>query len=73
MNNDYPGVTRRKFSPEEVNVPSCLPDLPETRKELAEYYESANRYINIVPTLLDWAEINASHTFHKVTNYYSCR
>ncbi len=169
MNKDYPGVKRRKFSPDEVNVPPYLPDLPETRGELAEYYESVNRldqgvgmmldqleklghsddtlvmfisdngapfinskttiyepginlpmliktpgcksglrnpnmisYIDIVPTLLDWAdigrgpdsrcmgrsilpilnedkelddwsEINASHTFHEVTNYYPCR
>ncbi|MFB3788603.1 MAG: sulfatase [bacterium] len=31
------------YSPEEVIVPSFLPGWPETRRELAEYYQSASR------------------------------
>ncbi len=42
-NRDYPGVTRLRFEASKVPVPSFLPDKPETRAELAEYYESANR------------------------------
>ena len=33
----------RIFTPEEIVVPSFLPDLPEVRKELAQYYSSARR------------------------------
>jgi N-sulfoglucosamine sulfohydrolase len=36
----YPGIEDRLFSPEEVSVPPFLPDLPEVRLELAEYYRS---------------------------------
>jgi len=42
-NRDYPGVERRRFPPEEVVVPSFLPDLPEVREELAEYTQSVHR------------------------------
>jgi N-sulfoglucosamine sulfohydrolase len=33
----------RTFTPEEITVPAFLPDLPEVRKELAQYYSSARR------------------------------
>jgi N-sulfoglucosamine sulfohydrolase len=39
----YPGIEDRLFSPEEVSVPPFLPDLPEVRLELAEYYRSVYR------------------------------
>ena len=42
-NRDYPGVTRTPFDPEKVQVPGYLPDNPDARKEVAEYYEAANR------------------------------
>ena len=42
-NRAYPGVTASKFDPEKVIVPSFLPDNPAVRKEVAEYYEAANR------------------------------
>ena len=32
-----------KFDPAKIEVPSFLPDLPETRTELAEYYQSVAR------------------------------
>lgn len=40
---DYPGVTPVKYDPSEVPVPAWLPDKPEVRQELAEYYESISR------------------------------
>ena len=42
-NRDYPGVTRHRFDPAQVKVPSYLPGNAETRAEVAEYYEAANR------------------------------
>lgn len=38
-----PRVTKRSYDPSEVEVPSWLSDLPEVRRELAEYYEAVNR------------------------------
>ncbi len=32
-----------KFDPKEILVPHYLPDQPEVRQELAEYYESIER------------------------------
>ena len=40
---DYPGVTPVKIDPADVQVPPFLPDLPETRQDLAEYYMSVAR------------------------------
>lgn len=39
----YPGVEEVFFDPEKVPVPSFLPDTPETRGELAHYYQSSAR------------------------------
>lgn len=39
----YPGVTPVKFDPDHIKVPPFLPDQPETRQDLAEYYESVAR------------------------------
>jgi len=39
----YPGVTPVKFDPQSIPVPHYLPDRPEVRAELAEYYESIAR------------------------------
>jgi N-sulfoglucosamine sulfohydrolase len=49
----YPGVTKNAFDPDRIRVPSFLPDIPETRAELAEYYEAANRMDQGVGMLLD--------------------
>jgi N-sulfoglucosamine sulfohydrolase len=38
-----PGITRVTYRPEEVIVPHYLPDTPDTRAELAEYYQSISR------------------------------
>lgn len=39
----YPGVDEVFFNPEEVAVPEFLPDTPETRSEIAQYYQSCAR------------------------------
>ncbi|MBE3095788.1 MAG: sulfatase [Planctomycetes bacterium] len=38
----YPQPSRI-YKPEEITVPGFLPDLPDVRKELAQYYSSAHR------------------------------
>lgn len=42
----------RVFQPEEIRVPGFLPDLPEVRKELAEYCTSARRLDDMVGVVL---------------------
>ncbi len=39
----HPGVTETFYDPDEVPVPPFLPDTPETREELAHYYQSCSR------------------------------
>ena len=39
----YPGVDEMFFDPADVPVPAFLPDTPETREELAQYYQSCAR------------------------------
>jgi N-sulfoglucosamine sulfohydrolase len=39
----YPHLEVNRFAPADVRVPSFLPDRPEVRRDLAEYYEAANR------------------------------
>ncbi len=48
----YPGVTPVKFDPAQIKVPPFLPDQPETRQDLAEYYESVARLDQGVGRLL---------------------
>ncbi len=49
----YPGITPVKYRPEDVIVPSWLPDLPEVRRDLAEYYQSVSRMDQGLNALLD--------------------
>ena len=39
----YAGVETVRYDPADVRVPSFLPDAPETRAELAQYYEAVSR------------------------------
>jgi len=39
----YPGVKTIRYDPEQVVVPPFLPDTPECRAELAQYYQSVSR------------------------------
>ncbi len=41
--HDYQGIQRIRYSPSDVLLPSHLPDTPEAREEMAEYYESVSR------------------------------
>lgn len=42
----------RIYSPDEITVPGCLPDLPDVRKELAQYFSSVHRGDQIVGKIL---------------------
>ena len=46
-------VPSRTFSADEVAVPGFLPDLPEVRLEIAEYYGSVRRLDDLVGRVLD--------------------
>ncbi len=48
----YPGVKEVMYSPEDVIVPPFLPDSPECRDELAQYYQSVSRVDQGVGRLL---------------------
>jgi N-sulfoglucosamine sulfohydrolase len=48
----YAGVQRIRYTPAEVRVPAWLPDAPEVRQELAEYYEAISRLDQGVGTVL---------------------
>ncbi len=39
----YRGITADRYKPEDVIVPPFLPDTPECRAELAQYYQSVSR------------------------------
>ncbi len=45
-------VPSRVYKPEEVNVPGFLPDLPEVRLEMSEYYSSVRRCDDTVGEVL---------------------
>ena len=42
-NQTYEGVTEVTYQPDDVIVPSYLPDTPECRAELGQYYQSVSR------------------------------
>ena len=46
-------MTRNRFDPAKIRVPSYLPDNEATRREIAEYYEAANRLDQGVGFMLD--------------------
>jgi N-sulfoglucosamine sulfohydrolase len=48
----WPEVEREIYSPSEVLIPNHLPDLPEVRQDLAQYYESVSRLDSGVAILL---------------------
>ena len=49
----FPGVDEVFFDPADVNVPPFLPDTPETREELAQYYQSCSRVDRGVARLVE--------------------
>lgn len=50
---DWPRVQRVRYDPAKVRLPSHLPDLPEVRQDIAEYYESVSRLDSGIGLLLD--------------------
>jgi len=48
----YPGVKEVPYDPKDVVVPPFLPDIPECRAELAQYYQSVSRVDQGVGRLL---------------------
>ncbi|WP_381523644.1 sulfatase family protein [Spirosoma soli] len=49
----YPGINTDTYRPEDVIVPSFLPDTKATRAELAQYYQSISRLDQGVGRLID--------------------
>ncbi|MBS0210729.1 MAG: sulfatase [Planctomycetes bacterium] len=49
---DEPGVEPVTFDPAQITVPTWLPDLPEVRQELAQYYAAINRLDQKVGALI---------------------
>ncbi len=66
----YPGVEEVTYSPEDVLVPPFLPDTPECRAELAQYYQSVSRLDQGLGALLDTLEA-AGHADDTLIIYLS--
>lgn len=49
----YPGIDEVKYDPDDVIVPDFLPDIPECRAELAQYYQSVSRIDQGIGRLVD--------------------
>jgi N-sulfoglucosamine sulfohydrolase len=52
----YRNVKKVTYSPADVMVPDFLPDVPEVRRELAEYYQAINRMDQGIGFLLEELE-----------------
>jgi len=52
----YPGIEPIEYDPDEIPVPHFLPDQPEVREELAEYYQAVSRLDQGLGRLLDVIE-----------------
>jgi N-sulfoglucosamine sulfohydrolase len=50
---DIPGFDQPRYSADQVIVPDFLPEEPEVREDLAEYYEAVSRYDYGVGRVLD--------------------
>ena len=53
---EWRGVTEVPYRPEEVVVPDFLPDIPEVRADLADYYQAVSRFDHGIGLLLDTLE-----------------
>lgn len=49
---EWPEVSRKRYKSEEVIVPTHLPDVPEVRADIAEYYEAVSRMDSGIGILL---------------------
>ncbi len=52
-NKQWPNVKRLRLDPAKLKVPSFLPDNPDTRGDLVEYYEACNRFDQGIGFMLD--------------------
>lgn len=52
----HPDCETVRFDPQAIAVPPWLPDLPEVRAELAEYYQAIQRFDQGVVQLLDYLD-----------------
>jgi len=50
---EWRGVTEVPYKPEDVVVPGFLPDIPEVRADLADYYQAVSRFDHGIGQLLD--------------------
>jgi len=50
------GIQDVRYDPDSVHVPDFLPDTPETRLDLADYYTAVSRWDQFVGTVLDGLE-----------------
>jgi len=66
----YPGVVERKYDPKALKVPFFLPDRPEVRAELAEYYQSVSRMDQGIGRLLEALE-KTGHAANTLVVYLS--
>ena len=48
----FPPVSRT-FTPDEIEIPRCLPDIPDVRREIAEYFAGVYRSDEAVGRILD--------------------
>jgi N-sulfoglucosamine sulfohydrolase len=49
----YPGIKETRFDPKDVTVPPFLPDQPDVRADLAEYYQAVERLDQGIGLLLE--------------------
>lgn len=66
----WPGIARESYDPAKVVVPAHLPDLPDVRRDLADYYESVSRLDSGVGLLLN-ALREAGHANDTLVIYLS--
>ncbi|WP_380602636.1 sulfatase [Steroidobacter flavus] len=50
---DWPSIKKVTYDPKKIPLPAHLPDVPEVRKDLADYYESISRLDSGIGLLLD--------------------
>jgi N-sulfoglucosamine sulfohydrolase len=66
----WPSVERVIYDPKKINVPPHLPDVPEVRQDLAQYYEAVSRLDSGVGLLLE-ALRKTGHTEDTLVIYLS--
>ena len=51
--DNYPGVQPIRYSPAEIPLPAHIPDTPEAREDMAEYYQAVSRLDQGIGLVLD--------------------